>query len=76
MTVWFITGCSSGIGKGIAKAVLKSGENNCRRHSTGQLSKTPAILLGTDAVKIVSTELEDRLQEIKNWDSVSIQTDY
>lgn len=34
------------------------------------------LLLGTDAVKIVSTELEDRLQEIKNWDSVSIQTDY
>ncbi len=26
MSVWFITGCSSGLGKGIAKAALKAGE--------------------------------------------------
>lgn len=26
MKTWLITGCSSGIGKGIAKAVLKSGD--------------------------------------------------
>jgi NAD(P)-dependent dehydrogenase (short-subunit alcohol dehydrogenase family) len=27
MTTWLITGCSSGIGRGIAKAVLKNGDN-------------------------------------------------
>ena len=27
MTTWLITGCSSGIGRGIAKAVLKHGDN-------------------------------------------------
>ena len=26
MKTWLITGCSSGIGKGIAKAVLESGD--------------------------------------------------
>lgn len=27
MKTWLITGCSSGIGRGIAKAVLKKGDN-------------------------------------------------
>ncbi len=27
MGTWFITGCSSGLGKGIARASLESGEN-------------------------------------------------
>ena len=27
MTTWLVTGCSSGIGRGIAKAVLKNGDN-------------------------------------------------
>lgn len=26
MSIWLITGCSSGLGKGIAQAVLKRGE--------------------------------------------------
>ena len=31
MKTWLITGCSSGIGKGIAKAVLESGDQQLLR---------------------------------------------
>lgn len=34
------------------------------------------LLLGSDAVKIVSAEMKERLQEIEDWSSVSKQTDY
>lgn len=34
------------------------------------------LLLGSDAVKIVSAEMKERLQEIEDWSAVSKQTDY
>jgi NAD(P)-dependent dehydrogenase (short-subunit alcohol dehydrogenase family) len=34
------------------------------------------LLLGSDAVKIVSAEMKERLQEIEDWSDVSKQTDY
>ena len=34
------------------------------------------LLLGSDAVKIVSSALQDRLQEIEAWKEESIKTDY
>jgi NAD(P)-dependent dehydrogenase (short-subunit alcohol dehydrogenase family) len=34
------------------------------------------LLLGSDAVKIVSAEMRERLQEIEDWSDVSSQTDY
>lgn len=34
------------------------------------------LLLGSDAVKIVSAEMKERLQEIEDWSAVSAQTDY
>lgn len=34
------------------------------------------LLLGSDAVKIVSTEMKERLQEIEDWSAISKQTDY
>ena len=34
------------------------------------------LLLGTDAVNIVSAEMKERLQEIEDWSAVSSQTDY
>jgi len=34
------------------------------------------LLLGSDAVKIVSTEMKERLQEIEEWSAISKQTDY
>ena len=34
------------------------------------------LLLGSDAVKIVSAEMKERLQEIEAWSDVSKQTDY
>ena len=34
------------------------------------------LLLGSDAVKIVSAEMKERLQEIEDWSAVSSQTDY
>lgn len=34
------------------------------------------LLLGSDAVKIAETELNDRLTELKNWEAVSKSTDY
>ena len=34
------------------------------------------LLLGSDAVKIVSSEMKERLQEIEDWSDVSKQTDY
>lgn len=34
------------------------------------------LLLGSDAVKIVSAEMKERLQEIEDWSDVSTQTDY
>jgi len=34
------------------------------------------LLLGSDAVKIVSAEMKERLQEIEDWSAVSTQTDY
>jgi NAD(P)-dependent dehydrogenase (short-subunit alcohol dehydrogenase family) len=34
------------------------------------------ILLGTDAVKIISKELEAQQQELEKWKSVSIKTDF
>jgi NAD(P)-dependent dehydrogenase (short-subunit alcohol dehydrogenase family) len=34
------------------------------------------LLLGSDAVKIVSAEMKERLQEIEEWSGVSTQTDY
>ena len=34
------------------------------------------LLLGSDAVRIVSAEMKERLQEIEDWSAVSAQTDY
>ena len=34
------------------------------------------LLLGSDAVKIVSAEMKERLQEIEDWSAISTQTDY
>ena len=34
------------------------------------------LLLGSDAVKIVSAEMKERLQEIEDWSAISKQTDY
>lgn len=34
------------------------------------------LLLGSDAVNIVSAEMKERLQEIEDWSDVSTQTDY
>jgi NAD(P)-dependent dehydrogenase (short-subunit alcohol dehydrogenase family) len=34
------------------------------------------LLLGTDAVNIVSAEMKERLQEIEDWSAISTQTDY
>ena len=34
------------------------------------------LLLGSDAVKIVSAEMKERLQEIGDWSAISTQTDY
>ena len=34
------------------------------------------LLLGSDAVRIVSAEMKERLQEIEDWSAVSKQTDY
>ena len=34
------------------------------------------LLLGSDAVNIVSAEMKDRLQEIEEWSAISKQTDY
>lgn len=34
------------------------------------------LLLGLDAVRIVSAEMKERLQEIEDWSAVSAQTDY
>ncbi|MGA9518995.1 MAG: short-chain dehydrogenase/reductase, partial [Trichococcus sp.] len=34
------------------------------------------LLLGTDAVNIVSAEMKERLQEIEDWSAISKQTDY
>ena len=34
------------------------------------------LLLGSDAVKIVSAEMRERVQEIEDWSDVSSQTDY
>ena len=47
MKTWLITGCSSGIGKGIAKAVLESGDQ--------------AIV--TDRKKDILMEIEEAKQE-------------
>ncbi len=34
------------------------------------------LLLGSDAVRIVSAEMKERLQEIEDWSAISTQTDY
>lgn len=34
------------------------------------------LLLGSDAVRVVSAELTARIQEIKDWTEVSVQTDF
>ncbi|MGB9344299.1 oxidoreductase [Trichococcus sp.] len=34
------------------------------------------LLLGSDAVNIVSAEMKERLQEIEDWSAISKQTDY
>ena len=34
------------------------------------------LLLGSDAVKIVSAEMKERLQELEDWSAISKQTDY
>lgn len=34
------------------------------------------LLLGSDAVRVVSAELQDRFEEIRAWESVSAQTDF
>ena len=34
------------------------------------------LLLGSDAVRIVSAEMKERLQEIEDWSAISKQTDY
>ena len=34
------------------------------------------LLLGSDAVRVVSAELTARIQEIKDWTKVSVQTDF
>lgn len=34
------------------------------------------LLLGSDAVKIVSAEMKERLKEIEDWSAISKQTDY
>ena len=52
MKTWFITGSSSGIGKGIAKAVLEKGDNAVIMardiNGTGISGKDTVRLLGTD----------------------------
>lgn len=34
------------------------------------------LLLGSDAVRIVSEELADRIGEIKVWKAISVMSDY
>lgn len=42
-----------------------------------QMEKYPfRLLLGSDAVRIVSEEMESRLKEIEEWKAISITTDY
>ena len=46
-------------------------------YETMKKEKLPKrLLLGSDAVKIVSAEMKERLQEIEDWSDVSKQTDY
>lgn len=46
-------------------------------YETMKKEKLPKrLLLGSDAVKIVSAEMKERLQEIEDWSAISKQTDY
>lgn len=120
MKIWFITRCSSGNGKGIAKAVLENGNKvvistqnvntvkefiddysettgKARKENVVNLENQPGdpnkagkvlvqlvekgnlplrLLLGSDAVKLVETELENRLVELRSNKSMSLLTDY
>ena len=39
MSIWLITGCSSGLGKGIAQAVLKRGEKAAETQTENRLKE-------------------------------------
>ena len=46
-------------------------------YETMKKEKLPKrLLLGSDAVKIISAEMKERLQEIEDWSAISKQTDY
>ena len=55
------------------------GTRTRREKSSTKLSKEnipKRLLLGSDAVKIVSAEMKERLQEIEDWSAISKQTNY
>ena len=89
MKTWLITGCSSGIGKGIAKAVLESGDQAVvtARNKDKVLDIVEAYPDKTLAVSLdvckqesideaVKSTLKEKIKELDQWAEVSASCDY
>ena len=73
MKTWLI-GCSSGLGLGIAKAVLRRGDWAA---VTALRPDAPfRLLLGSGAVRAAEDTLEKRLQEVRTWAETSRRSDF
>ena len=76
MKTWFITGSSSGIGKGIAKAVLEKGDNTVIMARDIKEDYPRTLVMGQDALNFVKGVYERKLKELEAWKETSVQSDY
>lgn len=89
MKTWLITGCSSGIGKGIAKAVLESGDqavvtarNKDKVLDIVEAYPDKALAVSLDVCKqesideAVKSTLKEKIKELDQWAEVSALCDY
>ena len=76
--VWFITGCSTGFGRELAKHVLNCDSRAAHLivRATESLNPPHRLLLGNDAYEAATAKLEDLRKEFSALEAVSRRADF
>lgn len=81
MSTWLITGCSTGLGRALAEAVIGAGHNavvTARDAAAAVESPEPPafLLLGPDALAAYRYKADARAAEIQKWEELTSSTDF